>query len=237
MSRSYRRRNTITEQFAWRTIRMLESPAYQVLSHSAHRVLARMEIELGHHGGDVGHENGKLIVTYEQFCQYGMDRHAVGPAVRELVALGFLEVTEQGRGGNAEFRRPAKYRLTYRHTGRAQPTNEWDRIKTVEDADMIAKAARRRASNSWPQKQNPGGGLRHVSVGKSHTENGKVPVGETPTTVPVGKTPTTFDISGRRARGVAELSPKAVQAAADCDGMAMAAMTETCLPFAGAGAG
>ena len=47
---------------------MLESPAYRVLSLSAHRVLARLEIEIGHHGG---HDNGKLQVTYESFVQYG----------------------------------------------------------------------------------------------------------------------------------------------------------------------
>jgi hypothetical protein len=115
------RRNRIKGQFAWRLTEMLESPAYCVLSHAAHRILARLEIELGHHGGN---DNGKLPLTYTEFEQYGIRRHAIAPALRELQALGFIEITEQGRAGNREFRRPNKYRITYRHIGRADPTNE-----------------------------------------------------------------------------------------------------------------
>ena len=100
------RRNKISEQFSARTIRMLESPAYRALSLSAHRVLSRIEIELGHHGGA---DNGKLPVTYNDFVEYGVHRHAVGPAIRECVALGFLEVTEQGKAGNASFVRPTSF--------------------------------------------------------------------------------------------------------------------------------
>jgi len=141
----YLRRNRIGEQFATRTVRMLESPAYRVLSIHAHRILARIEIELAHHGG---RENGKLPVTFDHFVEYGVRRHSVAPAIRELEALGFIEVTEQGRAGNAEWRRPNKFRLTYRHLDRAKPTNEWERIETNEEAEMIAKAARRLGWNS-----------------------------------------------------------------------------------------
>jgi len=44
--KSFRRRNTIPGQFAWRLIEMLESPAYRALTLSAHRILARVEIAL-----------------------------------------------------------------------------------------------------------------------------------------------------------------------------------------------
>src|ERR1700686_3983281 len=81
-----RKRNRIDGQFNARLIELLESPAYRVLSLSAHRVLDRISIELAHHGGN---DNGKLPVTYEQFMEYGMDRNAVAPAIRELEALGF----------------------------------------------------------------------------------------------------------------------------------------------------
>jgi hypothetical protein len=47
-----KRRNRINCQFAARPIEMLESPAYRVLSLSAHRVITRIEIELAHHGGN-----------------------------------------------------------------------------------------------------------------------------------------------------------------------------------------
>ena len=49
MSKDYRRRNQISEQFTWRKVRMLESPAFRVLNLTEHRVLARIEIELRHH--------------------------------------------------------------------------------------------------------------------------------------------------------------------------------------------
>jgi hypothetical protein len=41
----------IAGQFSARTITMLESPAYRVLSRAAHQVLTRIEIEHAHHGG------------------------------------------------------------------------------------------------------------------------------------------------------------------------------------------
>ena len=146
MSKSYRRRNTIGGQFAPRLIEMLRSPAYRVLSRAAHQVLAEIEIELADHGGM---DNGKLPVTHAQLVEYGLHDHAVTPAIRELVALGFIEVTEQGRAGNAEWRRPSKYRITYRHIDRANPTHEWRRIGE-DEAAMIAKGARRSGSNSPP---------------------------------------------------------------------------------------
>ena len=65
-----RRRTYIGEQFSARTVRMLESAAYRALSLSAHRVLSRIEVELGHHGGT---DNGKLPVTYNDFQKYGVE--------------------------------------------------------------------------------------------------------------------------------------------------------------------
>ena len=41
-----KRRNRINEQFSARLIEMLESPAYRVLSRSAHLVISRIEVEL-----------------------------------------------------------------------------------------------------------------------------------------------------------------------------------------------
>jgi hypothetical protein len=43
-------------------------------------------------------DNG-LPVTFNDFQRYGIDRHFIAPVIRELVALGFVEVTEQGRAG------------------------------------------------------------------------------------------------------------------------------------------
>jgi hypothetical protein len=81
------------------------------------------------------------------------------------VALGFAEITERGRAGNAEFRSPHKFRLTYFHVGRAPPTNEWQRIKTVEEAQALTRAARRKVPQKtkvqWRKTPNLSGGNRH----------------------------------------------------------------------------
>src|SRR5262249_53231028 len=45
------------------------------------------------------------------------------------------------RAGNSEWRRPNHFRLTYRYLGRAAPTDEWKRVKSREQAEMIAEQA------------------------------------------------------------------------------------------------
>jgi hypothetical protein len=137
-----KRRNRISGQWSPRLIEMLESPAYRQLSLSAHRVISRIEIELAHHGGN---DNGKLPVTYEDLIGYGVHRHSIAPAIREAVALGFIEVTKRGRGGNAESREPSLYRLTFAHdrnSRQSPPTHDWRKIKTAEEAARAAECAR-----------------------------------------------------------------------------------------------
>ena len=69
----------------------------------------------------------------------------MAPGIREAEALGFIKVTERGRGGNAEHRRPNLFFLTFVN-GRGRksepPTDEWRAIKTREDAERIAHEAR-----------------------------------------------------------------------------------------------
>ena len=142
MSKNYRTKSRISGQWSWRTIEMMESPAFRVLSHSAHRILDRLEIELAHHGGN---DNGRLPATFDHFAEYGIDRHSIAPAMREVEALKCIEVTERGRAGNAEYRRPNLFRLTYRSVGRALATDEWRSIKTEAEAKMLSKVARANA--------------------------------------------------------------------------------------------
>jgi hypothetical protein len=136
-----RRRPQILDQFIARTVELIRSDAFRTLSLSAHRVLARIEIEHADHGG---RENGRLKITFADFEEYGIERHSIAPAIRECEALGFIEIVERGRAGNSEFRKASVYRLTYIH-GRTgpDPTNEWKRIRSREQADFLAKAARR----------------------------------------------------------------------------------------------
>jgi hypothetical protein len=181
MTKSYRRKNKIAGQFSARTIEMMESPAFTVLSLSGHRVLFRIEIEHANHGGQ---DNGQLPITYDQFHDYGLDRHAISRAIREVEALGFIEITERGRSGNAEYRRPNRFRLTYRHTGRANPTDEWRRIKTIKEAKIMAQTAR-----TGPKRKHFPVGFLPVSVGETHTENTIFIVAKPPLRAQWGKPP------------------------------------------------
>ena len=112
MSKNYLTKTRISGQWAWRTIEMMESPAFRALSHSARRILDRLEIEIAHHGGK---DNGRLPFTFDHFAEYGVDRHSIAPALREVEALKFIEVTERGRAGNAEYRNRIYFAS---HTGR-----------------------------------------------------------------------------------------------------------------------
>ena len=135
------RRNQIATQFAWQSIEMLELPAYRALSLSGHRIWARIQIEHAHHGGK---ENGKLPVTYRDFNEFGVCWDAIGPGMREVEALGFIRVTEEGRAGNGEWRKPNKFALTHLPTiDNPKATEDWQRIKTIEEAMTIAAAARK----------------------------------------------------------------------------------------------
>jgi hypothetical protein len=186
---------------------MLESPAYRALSRSAHRVLSPLEIELAHHGGN---DNGRLPTTYDHFVEYGIDRESIAPAIREVVALGFVEVTEQGRAGNAEHRRPNLFRLTFRSTDKANATDDWQKIETREEANLLASAARKSGQGNrafrGAHKLIPSPDSPHVSDRKIPTETAFVPVGETPTTVHGRKTPTT-SISRVRGRSSEPSNP------------------------------
>ena len=160
--RRAQRKGSIVGAFAWRLIEMLESPAYRTLSLSGRRVIDRLEIELAHHGGK-SEENGRLPCTYEHFKEYGIHDHAIGPAIREAVALGFIEVTQQGCAGNAGFRRPTLYRITYRHAGPDKiVSDDWRRIKSLDEAEKVAAAARLDKPEPWRLKnKNPVAKTRH----------------------------------------------------------------------------
>ena len=149
---------------------MLRSPAWRVLSLTGHRILARILIE---HCDHAGKDNGALPVTHQQFRQFGIHDHAVGPGIREVVALGLTEITRRGRASNAEFRSPTLYRVTFLRTSSTEATNEWAKIGTTEEAEAIRDMARastperkpkrpsEKRRNHREKKQNPSGGFHH----------------------------------------------------------------------------
>jgi hypothetical protein len=85
-----KRRNAITGQWSARLIDMQRSCAWRLLSRAAHQCLSRIEIELADHGGN---DIDELPVTFNDFEEYGVNRHAIGPALAELEALGFIDIT------------------------------------------------------------------------------------------------------------------------------------------------
>jgi hypothetical protein len=142
-----KRRNAITGQWAARSIEMLESPAYRTLSLSAHRALARIEIELAHHGGN---DNGKLPVTFDDFVQYGVRRHSIGSSLDELETLGFIKITQHGKmAKGAEYRRPNLFLLATRPEleGVGPERCGWRRFQTLEEAERALERVRARRQN------------------------------------------------------------------------------------------
>lgn len=132
-----RRQRSRNDNYVTHYRALLESSAFRALSFAARRVLDRLEVEHLRHGG---RENGQLICTYTDFEQWGVRRGSIPGAIRELVALGFLEVVSQGRRSSAQFRAPHVYRLTHVH-GNLKPTDEWEKIGSDEEAREVIRAA------------------------------------------------------------------------------------------------
>jgi hypothetical protein len=183
-----RRRTSIEGQWVAHRIDMVRSPAWRALSLSARRLLDRLEIEHAAHGGA---ENGKLPVTYDDFVRYGIHRHAVRPAIHEAVALGFIKIRQSGRAGNAEFRRPNIFELTYLPT-QVGATDDWEKIAEA-DAEAIALAAR---SAACKKTENQCRKTPNFSDGNRHRKR-QIHSTETITTGHSTETGTTIYISGR----------------------------------------
>jgi hypothetical protein len=176
-----------------------------VLSRAAHLVLSRIELELRNHGG---HNSARLAVTFDDFVEYGIHRHGVAAALRELEALGIVLITERGRGGNAEYRQPHRFCLNYQCgavDAQDEVTNAWRKIETPEQAEQIARDARDAKDpnkvayghRSAPrQKAFPSPQKRQDPAPKSGAENALFPAPQSGATGPAPKTGATFDISG-----------------------------------------
>jgi hypothetical protein len=99
------------QPWAWFTLEILSSDAYRSLSGNAMKILNRILIE---HMNHAGLENGRLPVSYDDFVKYGMRRHAIRPALNELIAAGFIRISQPGRRVHGEDQgRMAEYRLTW----------------------------------------------------------------------------------------------------------------------------
>jgi hypothetical protein len=178
-------RNQIASQFTALTIEMMLSPAWRVLTLAARRVLDRVSIEVRRHGGN---QKDGVPVTYKDFEDYGIDHHSIAPAIREVVALGFVDIARPGRGGNADFRRPAMYRATFEYAVDCEPSHRWRHITSVAEARAVAAEARK-------QKPKPGGKNTLKSRGETPPESLKFSRGDSPLTSRV-ISPLTFETLG-----------------------------------------
>ena len=126
-----KRRNPITGQWSARPIAMQRSYSWRVLSRAAHQCLSRIEIELADHGGN---DIDELPVTFDDFVAYGLHRSAIAPALAELEALGFIDITQRGVAARAaDDRRPNKFRLLTRPwEKKGSPRPRWDKIRDTE---------------------------------------------------------------------------------------------------------
>lgn len=121
---------------------MRTSFAWKALPDNARRVLDLLEIVHMQHGGA---ENGKLVCTYDQFKVAGLRRASISRAIRQCVALGFLEITKKGYRRYGAYNQPSYYRLTYvlgqKHSLAPCPTHEWRAITSQQRAtDELGRA-------------------------------------------------------------------------------------------------
>jgi GNAT superfamily N-acetyltransferase len=110
---------------------LLPSAAWRTRSIHCARLLDRIELE---HMAHAGKENGYLIVTYDQFVEWGIGRRFIRAAIEEAVKRGLLVVERHGAYRGGARRQPSLYRLTYlrfRFVPIAgapyfvNPTNDW----------------------------------------------------------------------------------------------------------------
>lgn len=141
------------DSFTWATTEMKESPAWRAMPLAARQVVDRIEVEHGLHGGQL---NGKLPVTYDDFEKYGIRRMSIAFGIRAAVALGWLDITDQGHRGAADVRRAARYALTWvdRHDG-APRSNRWKRFRTTADAELAVTSVRPKKRVSAKKRKAP----------------------------------------------------------------------------------
>lgn len=136
------------ERWVWFTRSMMEAPAWRALSGNARLVVDRVIVEHMHHGLA---ENGDLPVTYDDFEVYGIRRRSISQAIKQAVALGFIDVIDKGRKSYGSARRPARYGLTWLpRSDRTPASNRWKSINTNEQVEAILSRLKQRRETASP---------------------------------------------------------------------------------------
>jgi hypothetical protein len=160
--------------------RLLDSYAYLAISHAARHAFWRLIVE---HGRHAGRDNGRLACTRRDFEAWGVARNLAARAIRELVAVGLVEITRAGSAGNADQRLATHYRLTaFPAVGRegADGTHDYERIATMEDAAALVREAENPVSKRDVTNGSKGAAAtkNHNSGRKSVAETGRKSVAE-----------------------------------------------------------
>lgn len=130
----------------WLTRDMVVSYAMRAMSQNAWLIIARICDEHMAHAGSL---NGELTVTFSDFEEFGVRRGSIKSAIAEAVALGFIEIAQQGAPGRGPFKgRATLYRIAWLPTctGDAAATN-WKRFTSLAAARKAADAARKAAAS------------------------------------------------------------------------------------------
>jgi hypothetical protein len=126
---------------------MLESPAWRALPEQGRKVLDRIEIEYLRRSGT---ENGHVVVTYANFTDYtDLYPRDIACGIKAAEVLGFLRIG-RGCGGNADFKAPNTYTLTYMSIREQEPTDDWQKIHSLDDAkEKLAAVRKSRGISRW----------------------------------------------------------------------------------------
>lgn len=161
--------NPPRDQGGWMalTLDMLESAAYRTLSPNGRKCWDRLTLEHVAHGG---RENGRLIVTHEQFIDYGVTGEYVADGLDELAYKGLIKM-QRGKAGNGTAH-PTVFTLTFMGTYDGAPaTNEWKRF-TVAEAKLWSEVVRKQRADARAAKHKSRSSLRdsevrHFGIAKS----------------------------------------------------------------------
>lgn len=152
-------------------VELLSSIPWGMLKLNDRKILDRLYIEHSAHGGN---ENGRLIVTYDNFFEYGIRKQSIAESICRLEGLGFIETTKQGRPAGGDMRVPSNYLITSLSYPEGNtfldPKDTWKQIKTKEEGQ-------RRIKNKLDELRIRT--LHQQSAGKKSAIKKKIPVAKT----------------------------------------------------------
>ena len=112
------------EPWIWLSTELLLSDVWRSMSINCYKLIFHLLIE---HSNHAGHENGRLLSTYQQLQDYGLTRNKIRSVIEEAEFLG---VIRHRRARKVEaLNQPNSYRLTfYADDENGYATNEWKSI-------------------------------------------------------------------------------------------------------------